>query len=345
MISTFRVEAMRALIFFAALSFGIHLIVLIGMPFELERAEPGPVPLQARLEPLERRAVSLQRSKKKPAAAAAPAERTFAAPIAPDAPTDAIAEQNETQASATVSDVASNAPKSEIRDEPALSAVVPVARLPRYGAITYDVYLGNDRFNIGRTQQAWTLTDDGYRLTSLSETTGLASVFSRQQLSYESIGKLTAHGLQPEFFAARRVRTGKSEEATADFDWEAMTVRLRKAREQKDVALPPATQDMMSFMYQLGLLPLTRGRIELAVTNGSKLERYELDVGAEEFLQTPLGVLRALPVKQVRRPGQESIELWLASEHRLLPVRIRFFDRQGSPSGEQVVSQIRVSDD
>jgi len=81
------------------------------------------------------------------------------------------------------------------------------------------------------------------------------------------------------------------------------------------------------------------------ITNGWKLERYQLDIGAEELLQTPFGVLRALPVKQVREAGQESIELWLATEYRLLPVRIRFYDREGEPSGEQSVSDIRVSDD
>jgi len=114
---------------------------------------------------------------------------------------------------------------------------------------------------------------------------------------------------------------------------------------QRDVALPADAQDLVSFMYQLGLMPLAPGRIELPITNGWNLERYELEIGGEEQLQTPFGTLRAVPVKQVRRPGQESIELWLAAEYRWLPVRIRFFDREGEPSGEQLVSDIRVSAD
>ena len=39
------------------------------------------------------------------------------------------------------------------------------------------------------------------------------------------------------------------------------------------------------------------------------------------------------------------LELWVAAEHRWLAVRIRFFDREGGPSGEQLVSDIRVSND
>jgi hypothetical protein len=82
-------------------------------------------------------------------------------------------------------------------------------------------------------------------------------------------------------------------------------------------------------MYQLGLAPLTPGRIELPITNGWKLERYELEIGSEELLETPFGAVRAVPVKQVRRAGQETIELWLAPAYRWLPVRIRFFQPRG----------------
>ncbi len=232
--------------------------------------------------------------------------------------------------------------------QPAPAAVptpAPARRLPRKGVITYALYLGTEKFSVGETLQAWEINQDSYRLTSVSETTGLVSLFSRQRIAYESVGKFTASGLRPEFFASQRVRSGRSEEARASFDWNAMTIALGKVNEQKNAVLPADAQDLVSFMYQLGLRPLEPGRLELNITNGWKLERYELEVGTEEFLQTPFGTLRVLPVKQVRRTGRESIELWLATEYRLLPVRIRFFDRQGEPSGEQLVSDIRVSDD
>jgi hypothetical protein len=45
---------------------------------------------------------------------------------------------------------------------------------------------------------------------------------------------------------------------------------------------------------------------------------------------------------QVRTAGQESMALWLASDYRNLPVRIRFFNREGELSGEQLVSEIQV---
>ena len=47
----------------------------------------------------------------------------------------------------------------------------------------------------------------------------------------------------------------------------------------------------------------------------------------------------------MRKPGEESLELFLAAEYRYLPVRIRFFSREGEPQGEQIVTEIRVSDE
>jgi len=46
----------------------------------------------------------------------------------------------------------------------------------------------------------------------------------------------------------------------------------------------------------------------------------------------------------VREPGSESLAVWLATDYRNLPVRIRFYNRDGEAAGEQLVSEIRVSD-
>jgi hypothetical protein len=139
------------------------------------------------------------------------------------------------------------------------------------------------------------------------------------------------------------LRSGKTEAVSARFDWKDHTVTFGDP--QRSAKLAADAQDVMSFMYQLGRLPMNPGQIEIPITNGWKYERYELVVGNEQTLATPFGDVRAVPVKQVRTPGEESIELWLAPEYRWLPVRIRFYNRDGEPAGEQLVADIRVSDD
>jgi hypothetical protein len=98
-------------------------------------------------------------------------------------------------------------------------------------------------------------------------------------------------------------------------------------------------------MYQLSIHPPAPGRITVPITTGTRFETYELDVLPEETIDTPLGALRALPVKQRRKPGAEGVEIWLAVQYRHLPVKLRFYNRDGEPTGEQIVTEIRVSDD
>lgn len=343
---------MRKLTYFVALSLLAHLAGIYGVRLELPQRVAEPLPLEVRLLPspppppvLVRPRPQLQAAPRPAPIVAAP---IVAAPIFTAPLPIAAAPAEETQPPATFETAEAKtpalaAPPLQVSEPEPKPAPLLARRLPRRGEITYELYLGNNKFSVGRTQQVWELNDDSYRLSSVSETTGLVALFVRQRIAYESRGKLTSRGLRPEHFTTQRVRSGRSEDAAANLDWNAMTATL--GNPQTSVALPAEAQDLVSFMYQLGLTPLAPGRIELPITNGWKLERYELVIGGEEQLQTPFGTLRAVPVTQVRRPGQESIELWLAPEYRWLPVRIRFFDREGEPSGEQLVSDIRVSAD
>jgi hypothetical protein len=184
-----------------------------------------------------------------------------------------------------------------------------------------------------------------YRLASRSETTGIVDLVRSQQRTYSSQGALTREGLRPMTFVMSRNR-GRGLEATrAEFDWSNATVTLGNPPGQRHESLSPRSQDLLSFMYQLSLAPPRPGRLRQAVTNGSGMETYDLEVRAEETIDTPLGALRALPIKQVPKAGDEAIELWLATEYHYLPVRLRFFNREGEPQGEQIVTEIRLSDE
>ena len=54
--------------------------------------------------------------------------------------------------------------------------------------------------------------------------------------------------------------------------------------------------------------------------------------------------MRTIPVIQVRERDNESLAVWLATDYRNLPVRIRFYNRHGEVSGEQLAGEIKVSD-
>lgn len=297
-----------------------------------------------------------------PAPAAQPAKPPPKVPratprrIAPPQPVAAappmFAPQPEPEPAATIPSAPEAEPSAEIPMAPPVvaekpapePASPPLRTLPSKGSITYTLYLGADRFSVGKAVQSWEVVDNVYKLGSMAETTGLVDLFRSQRLNYLSEGKVTAQGLRPQTFLMSRTRRGRTEAARAEFDWGAAKIMLGRVPERRTLALPPNSQDFISFMYQFSLAPPVPGRTRVAITNGSRLETYELEVLELENIETPLGMLSALPIKQVRRAGEESIEVWLAADYRYLPVKVRFIDREGNPAGEQIASEIRISE-
>jgi hypothetical protein len=224
-------------------------------------------------------------------------------------------------------------------------SVAAVHSLPRRGRITYTLYYGSERGFIGRAAQTWEVENDEYILASDAETGGLVDLLRPQRLRSVSRGKITPDGLKPESFLTSRTRRGRTEASRARFNWDAGNLTYGNARESKTAQLQPGAQDLMSFIFQFVLLPPQPGRYQLPITTGTRFEVYGFEIGPEEPLETPIGTVRALPIRQLSRSGLESIELWLAAEYRYLPVRIRHYDREGNLSGEQIVNEIRISEE
>lgn len=220
----------------------------------------------------------------------------------------------------------------------------PAPSFPRNGRITYQLTLGAEHTPVGRTVQTWEFEGTHYKLGSLSESTGLIEMIRPHRYRYLSQGTVSDQGLRPDRFLASVKRGNRSEESLAEFNWETGEVRLGRVPQQATVALPAGSQDIISFMYHLALAPPPPGRIRMPFTRGRQLEITSFDVLPEESVDTPLGRLRAIPVVQARESGQESLAIWLATEYRNLPIRIRFYGRDGELSGEQLVSAIQVSE-
>jgi hypothetical protein len=220
----------------------------------------------------------------------------------------------------------------------------PLPSFPRKGRITYLLTMGPEQTPVGRTVQTWEFDGTQYKLGSQSESTGLIEMFRPHRYHYLSQGTVSEQGLRPDRFLASVKRGSHSEESLAVFDWEQGQVRLGRMPQQTTVALSTGSQDIISFMYHLALAPPAPGRIQLPFTRGARLDVVSFDVLPAENVDTPLGRLHAIPVVQVRETGHESLAIWLATEYRNLPIRIRFYNREGELSGEQLVSEIQVSD-
>lgn len=342
-------------------STALHAMVISGAAVWLPESPGTPPALHARLapppepvaapsaappapgtsKPAKRRTAPPQ-----PVIAVAPAASPSEPPFSFDDGTASAAEeavpepQTAEGAPAPPPDVVAVAPSTTL----AIPERPPLRSLPRRGRITYTLFLGTDKFEIGRTVQTWELDEGAYRIGSVSETTGLASVLRTERRTYLSEGLVTPAGLQPRSFLMSRLRRGQTEVARARFDWDAAHITWGTTDEKHEATLPAGSQDFLSLMYQLSLAPPAGGRISVPLTTGTRFEAYELDVLPEETIETPLGPLRALPLRQVRKPGAETMQVWLAADYRHLPVMLRFYGRDGEPTGEQIANEIRLSE-
>ncbi|MBK7899057.1 MAG: DUF3108 domain-containing protein [Azonexus sp.] len=214
---------------------------------------------------------------------------------------------------------------------PAATPEVPVVPvLAASGRIRFAVYRGERGFEVGRAEHAWEFAEGRYRLSTLTETSGLAALFRPVRVELESRGVLTARGLRPERFETRR--NGAATRENAAFDWSAGEVILE--RDGRRLAVSEGAQDLASFPYQFAYLAgLEKGHV-LTVVSGRKLERYAFDALGEEEVTVPAGTFRTLHLKVL---GESVTELWLAPERGFVPVKIRHIDKKGDSYEEHAV--------
>ncbi len=310
-----------------ALSLLAHALLLFAPMIQLAPAEIPLPPLTAKLEPLPKIAAKPAPVKKRKPKPALPK------PVVTEQP--AVADK--------VADDQTVQPEAPAEPPPAAEETKPAHPLPKHAQLTFAAYKGEGGMQLGEARHRLDIGDDkSYTLKVGMNTTGIASMFKTFEMNQQSSGTLTGTGLHPNEFSETK-NTAKGKEALdAKFDWEAKTLSFSNGNK---TSLPDQTQDIISFLYQLSQSALDQGTIPMYISNGKKLERYELAVGEEEEIQTRLGKLRALPLRKVHAPGEEGLDIWLGVEYRLLPVKIRQIDRTGEIAGEMVISDIRVADE
>ena len=343
MIAAFGTPA-RRIALAVALSALLHALLLLLPSINLPHGESLPPPLTAILEPMPKlvaKPVKIPVAQPKRMRQPQPAINPSAPAKKPD---NAIAAANPASLSAieaasavvAVSSVEA-LPVSAVAEEP--QAAHP---LPKHAQLSFYVYKGLDHFQIGTINHRLEISSNEYTLKAVTQTTGLAKLFKNYQLTQISRGKTGNQGLQPETFEEEKINDSDKQNIKATFDWPAQKLRFSNGGE---TALPAGAQDILGIFYQLSQLPLNRGVIPLAVSNGKKLEKYELGIGLEEEIITPMGKLRALHVSKLHAKGESGLDIWLGLDYRLFPVKYLLIEPSGEVAGEIVISDIRVADE
>jgi hypothetical protein len=113
---------------------------------------------------------------------------------------------------------------------------------------------------------------------------------------------------------------------------------LRTEKSEKTEKLETGTQDLLSFMYQFMFTPPLASNA-INITNGKTLRNYNYRFEGEEIIYSKIGALNAIHLIKASANNEEKTELWLASDYKNLPIKIRKTEKNGSVI-EQVITSI-----
>jgi hypothetical protein len=291
----------------------LHVLVLYT-PLEEQLPEQRPLPpLTARLVPLPQLSNAKQDS---PASADSTISADPAAPVnTKESPLQPLA-------------------KSDAATEP--------AELPRHIQLRYDIYAGSDRLKSGTIRCSLDINQGRYVARFARSKSGVSRLLDSNLTILTSQGKIIESGLQPEHYESDVRLGGKKVVQHARFDQTIQTLQLFDGSQTQ---LPPGTQDEVSFLYQLSLVPVHGELFSMPVSNGVQLRNYRMEIGRRETVGTPMGTLETLILREIHDRHEAHFEVWLGLEFRHLPVRLARFDETGNITESWVVSSIRASDD
>ena len=357
-------------------SFAVHALLMWLPPIQLPEAEPDLPPLLAQLVPLPQVRTSPHRpvsprqqhatapsaeSLAAMAAASAVADASPAATQTPAAAASSVAASETIAAASQVAAASSVAAASAVADtsplaasaatsatssptaEPVVAEAAPPPRpmLPKHAYLKFQVRIGKDGMAVGEARHELQIANGRYELTATTRTIGLARLVKSYRLVQTSSGETDGIVLHPEQYSEDKQNDGEKRLDSVKLDYASRQLLFASGQ---TLPLMESTQDILSILYQFPPLPEAGDVLSIAITNGRDWEKYRFEIATNEELITPLGKLHTVHFRKLHPPGKEGLEIWFAQEYRLLPVKLRHIERDGSIAGEAIITDIRIAE-
>ncbi len=221
----------------------------------------------------------------------------------------------------------------------ALSSSTTFAVPPATVNASYDVH--RNGLPVATVEESFEKTGDHYRIVSESNPAGLLAMVVRTRITIHSTGSITDAGLRPEQFDYGRI-DDPSKNVSAEFDWKARELQMSFEGRRESTPLETGTQDRLSAMYQFMFLP-DEPSVEVAfpMTNGKKIEHYRYQPSGSEQIETPIGRFETLRLVKEREGDDNGVEVWLARDRNLFPVRLVIVEKDGTRY-EQTITRLEM---
>lgn len=215
----------------------------------------------------------------------------------------------------------------------------PLQAAPAATAASYEVSYNGLPFAV--VNERFETRNGTYRIVSESTTVGLLALFRKKSATLVSSGVLTKDGLRPLHFEGND-DGDDTRRVTAEFDWQQQRLSLTHDGITETVALAPGTQDRLSLMYQFMFAASEKlTALEVAMTNGRKVDRYRYIVSRNAEIDTPLGRMRTLHLVKERQSGESTAEVWLAPQYHFFPVKVLIVEKDGARY-EQLITRLDI---
>jgi len=218
-----------------------------------------------------------------------------------------------------------------VMDSPMAQATTSVP-WPDRGTIVFDVHYGADGLRLGKTVHTWSHDTGRYQMRSVVETAGLARLIKDFRLEQRSEGRVGPKGLTPDRFTADQ--KGKPFQS-ARFDWKAGRVFIDRGDSKREADIAGGDQDVLSIMHQLGRIDLDGIDQKLTLVNNKAASRSIIEDLGVETLDLPIGRVRVRHLGVKSTNNEISLDLWLAIDQHMLPVRVLLTDRKGEVLDQQ----------
>jgi hypothetical protein len=219
-----------------------------------------------------------------------------------------------------------------------LAALLPAhAAAPASASITYN--LSRNGIMLGTITEHFEVKDGRYHATSEARASGLLALLQREPARYVSSGAVTRDGLRPLRFEGHH--RGRS--LAADFDWTANKLTLARDGGSETLDLPAGAQDRLSIMYQLMFAVSDKtSTLDVAMTNGRKIERYRYAVQPDVTIDTPFKRLNTIHLVKQRSADESGTEVWIAPAYGRVPVKVVIVEDDGVRY-EQVATRVEIN--
>lgn len=323
-------------------SLALHATLLSNGGLHIPKWNDSPT-LEARLEPVEFKAVSLPEpdiaaetitvpAQPSQAAAERPTPIPADSPSAPPTPAQPAVPPAPENGAPPSSHPAT--PQPQTLPAPASSqtastdAVRNLNKLPERLEIQFEL----DGMVSGQQTHRWQRNGERYTLETEGEVTGLASLFVRGKLTQISQGRIGANGLMPERYETRHIN-GKVETLRFDYDNNQIeSARTDEKRGKRTLELPllSGIQDPLSAIYQLAMLAQSRDDGLIVAASAKRVKGYAYRILGNEKLDAAIGEITALHIARAGDSSGREVHLWLSATHHYLPVKISYVDDDGN---------------